>query len=213
MISAAAHPPDKPQPLPLPHISAPLDAGTGIGPKFGTAAFDAHCDRMFVQPDALETLVRTLQYIMVFLMIGGMVAFASREHRNAHHSYQGRIDAQKATERLHRQIQLESVLNRGGAQPRIYPESIDPEWFKGDIPRNTLLERGRPWVEIAPESQHHLDHPPTPIAVDESVSEFWYNPARGIVRARVPARLSDADALETYNFVNNTALQSLLMRP
>jgi hypothetical protein len=39
---------------------------------------------------------------------------------------------------------------------------------------------------------------------------FWYNPALGIVRARVPRTLSDADAIDTYNRVNGTAIRSLV---
>jgi hypothetical protein len=38
---------------------------------------------------------------------------------------------------------------------------------------------------------------------------FWYNPALGVVRARVPRTLSDAEALELYNEVNGTRLQEL----
>jgi len=38
---------------------------------------------------------------------------------------------------------------------------------------------------------------------------FWYNPARGVIRARVPRTLSDADAVALYNDVNRTKVVEL----
>jgi len=154
--------------------------------------------------------LRTLQYILVIVMIAGMGYVASREYQSTQQKDTARVETREAVQRLNRQIQLESVMSRGTQKERTYPAEISPTWFSGDVPRNAMLGRGRPWVEIAPESQRQLDHPPRPIAAAETDAEFWYNPFRGVLRARVPALLSDADALQTYNFINETALKDLL---
>ena len=154
--------------------------------------------------------MRTLQYILVVLMLAGMGAVASREYRAARQNDQAQTETRDSVQRLARQIQLESVLSRSMQPERIYPEEVSPQWFGGDVPRNVLLGRGRPWIEIAPQSQHQLEHPPRVIALAETDAEFWYNPASGVVRARVPSLLSDADALARYNFINGTGLPDRL---
>ena len=48
-----------------------------------------------------------------------------------------------------------------------------------------------------------------------AVAQFWYNPRHGVIRARVPMAMSDAETLAIYNQVNGSNLQSLfeLVRP
>ena len=65
-------------------------------------------------------------------------------------------------------------------------------------------------VEVAGEADAHLLHPRVRMTVDEEMAGFWYNPYQGIVRARVPVLVSDKDATELYNRLNNASLTSLL---
>ncbi len=112
--------------------------------------------------------------------------------------------------RLAAQIELQAALENVELTQRGYPRLVMPEWFHGNLPLNPLLESGHPWLEIASVSQHDLRHPPNPIAAGADVAQFWYNPHTGDVRARVPAGVSDAKALEFYNRVNETSLKSLM---
>lgn len=90
-----------------------------------------------------------------------------------------------------------------------WPARIDPHWFGEDVPRNTLLSGPRPWLEIAGVAEAPLVHPPIRMAVEDDDAGFWYNPARGIIRARVPVMVSDGEATLLYNRVNRTTLRSI----
>ncbi len=41
------------------------------------------------------------------------------------------------------------------------------------------------------------------------MAQFWYNPNTGVLRARVPADVSDATALKWYNHINGTNLTGI----
>jgi len=90
-----------------------------------------------------------------------------------------------------------------------FPARVEPSWFEENRPTNPLAP-GRPWIEIADENEYGLRHPRNPTLEGGAGAMFWYNPALGIVRARVPHTLSDAEAIRTYNTVNGTQLRSLL---
>jgi hypothetical protein len=115
-----------------------------------------------------------------------------------------------------RRALLEDVpLSEGG-----WPATIDPAWFeaqKMEPPRNPLLSEKRPWIEIAGSDEALLEHPMVRADPDSdrgsNVAAFWYNPYRGIVRARVPMGLSDREGLALYNEVNGTTLTTLIYTP
>lgn len=92
---------------------------------------------------------------------------------------------------------------------RGWPQTVDPAWFKGDPPRNTLLSSDRPWVEVASAEQSHLLHPPVRIGTTSDIAGFWYNPYQGVLRARVPFTVSDEEAIRLYNRLNGTELASI----
>jgi len=115
----------------------------------------------------------------------------------------------QSVQAIRTQVDLHSALERGQLSRGGHPMTIDPGWFTNGLPRNPLVGDGHPWLEIAPRSQRHLRHPPHRLALDDRDAQFWYNPYTGDVRARVPAGVSDAEALRWYNQVNNTSLQSL----
>lgn len=111
--------------------------------------------------------------------------------------------------RFQSEIHLRAATDTGDGTTLHWPPTVDPAWFKGKPPRNELLSRDRPWLEIAAPEQAHLRHPEIRIAIDRSLASFWYNPAQGIVRARVPPLLSDAETLSLYNTVNGARLETL----
>lgn len=92
---------------------------------------------------------------------------------------------------------------------RGWPLTVDPKWFAGDAPRNLLLTPDRPWLEIATPDQANMTNPPLRLAIGTSIAAYWYNPYQGVIRARVPIALSDQRALDTYNRVNGTSLDTI----
>ncbi|MEX2220147.1 MAG: hypothetical protein WD749_15465 [Phycisphaerales bacterium] len=92
---------------------------------------------------------------------------------------------------------------------RGWPLTVEPTWFESDIPRNQLVTPDRPWLEIATPDQATMMDPPLRIAIGTTTAAFWYNPYKGIIRARVPIAISDRKALDLYNKVNGTALDNI----
>ena len=89
-----------------------------------------------------------------------------------------------------------------------FPLAIEPGWFGQRRPVNTLLGGEHPWLDVAPPGDDAA-HPPDPVAVRPGQAGFWYNPARGVFRARVSPHLGDAEALALYNELNGTELTEL----
>jgi hypothetical protein len=61
-------------------------------------------------------------------------------------------------------------------------------------------------VDVASEAEAGADHPRNHMAASRSDAQFWYNPYKGMVRARVPDDMSEAAALRLYNRVNDSHL-------
>lgn len=96
---------------------------------------------------------------------------------------------------------------------RGWPMTIEPSWFGNRPPLNALTPPGCPWVEIASGDELGLTNPTVRVALDRNVAAFWYNPALGIVRARVGPTATDAQAVELYNQVNMTAVAAIVDAP
>lgn len=125
-----------------------------------------------------------------------------------------------AVQAIEAEVKRQALLGEVALSPEGWPATLDPEWFakqQQPVPRNSLLSEHRPWVEVASGAQAMLNDPVIRAdATAELASEraaFWYNPARGIVRARVPMAVSDRTTLELYNRVNGTDLVSLFALP
>lgn len=114
--------------------------------------------------------------------------------------------------RFQRQITLQSAVADIELTSKGFPVTIDPLWFDGLLPSNTLLEVGRPWVQIAGWAERASLHPMDLAARDAAAAQFWYSPYKGVVRARVPADISDERALRIYNHVNGSRLTDMFSR-
>lgn len=121
----------------------------------------------------------------------------------------------KITDTKHALEVLQHAVNRrmagedGPLNEFGYPPTIKADWFEDSIPTNPLLDRERPWLEIATGKECMQLHPSMPIADSTTKAEFWYNPRRGLVRARVPQMVSDRKTLEVYNRINSSELGRL----
>ncbi len=145
---------------------------------------------------------------LVALMVAGILAGVTLHHRNTDSAQVQVQQLARNVKLLNREVQLRAALSQSIISERGFPDAIDPEWFSDTLPRNPLLDDGRPWVEVATIEQQHSEHPPDIGPENKMSAGFWYNPAKGIVRARVPIGLSDRETLELYNSVNDCSLGS-----
>ncbi len=116
---------------------------------------------------------------------------------------------QEGLRRFEQSLSMRAAAHDTPVTPRGFPTTIDPSWFGGDPPKNTLVTPERPWVEIAPPTEAHLTNPNVRIAATWSTAAFWYNPYNGVLRARVPYDISDERARDLYNLINNTNVSSI----
>ena len=108
----------------------------------------------------------------------------------------------RALAQFQRQLSIQAAAREREHHSSGWPETIELAWFGDNPPRNPLVSPDRPWVEIATPDQAELTDPPVRVAVSTAYAAFWYNPAKGIVRARVPLKMSEAASVELYNQVN-----------
>lgn len=153
--------------------------------------------------------MRLVMDMLIALLLTSMLIGAMWEHRANHIEQQHRDLTRNEVRRFQQQIALQAALAQVENNERGYPATIDPAWFQGSLPANPLLDASHPWVEIADPSQRDLVHPLDRVATSRSQAKFWYNPANGCVRARVPGGLSDSTSLFIYNYVNDCNLPDL----
>ena len=75
-----------------------------------------------------------------------------------------------------------------------FPARISPLWFDRDVPFNSLVSGRQPWIDVAPPGDM-TDNPPDPVIQKAEQAGFWYNPNRGIIRARVIPQFTEVDTL------------------
>lgn len=117
--------------------------------------------------------------------------------------------ARRAVLLISREVRTRGATGEAEVNGRGWPLTIDPAWFGRFPPMNPLTGRDRPWCEIASEAEHDLLHPARRMAVTEEDAAFWYNPAQGVIRARVGPEVSDQAALDVYNRVNGCDVDNL----
>jgi len=153
--------------------------------------------------------MRMFRLLIVLLMVaGGYLLYSWQEHRRQSEEELIRV-TERAVQRISQEIKVQAATQNVELNARGWPVTIDPEWFRGAPPHNRLTPASCPWLEIAAGSEQDLDHPTHRLALDRSTPAFWYNPGKGIVRARVGPMISDKRALEVYNRVNHARLVSL----
>jgi hypothetical protein len=155
---------------------------------------------------------RLVDILAVVTLLVGLGALGWWSHRD--HAEEALVDrAAAAVARFEREIGIRAAMQNDDPTKRSWPVTIDEGWFEGKPPRNPLLSAGltgeRPWVEVAPPHHATLTDPPVRIALSSTDAAFWYNPANGVIRARVGSNVSDQRALEMYNRVNRTELESI----
>jgi hypothetical protein len=148
-------------------------------------------------------------FMVLTLAIGAGMAFVWSRQLDRRHE-QGILDTIDALDRISREIRVRAAMGAVDVNGRGWPMTIDPDWFHDHPPFNKLVSGPRPWLEIASAEESHLDHPRVRTTIEAGTAAFWYNPGKGIVRARVGLMLSDDSALRLYNRVNKSKLDKLI---
>lgn len=143
---------------------------------------------------------------LIALMLVGVLAGVVFYHQTS----QAVIDRQATVHEALSELYEKALLHGATAEAKTdagFPLLLDPDWFN-PLPVNAAVDPSQPWVDVAPPGDRQ-DHPPDPIITRPDQAGFWYNPNRGMIRARVPSQFTDREALDLYNLLNNTALKQL----
>lgn len=82
-----------------------------------------------------------------------------------------------------------------------WPTTIDPTWFiNSQVPKHPQNSFAVPSVQV--QSVPGQQHPADKTLTAGSAGAYWYNPATGNFRARVPAKATAEETLSFYNQVN-----------
>lgn len=152
--------------------------------------------------------MRLLVDSLIALMLAGILAGVLLHHRKQTYRLDQTLLVHQALGKIQDQVLYRGALEQGRPGAPQYPTAISPLWFEGNLPLNILVPGRQPWIDLAPMNDLG-DHPPDPLIVNSQQAGFWYNPNRGLVRARVTSQFTDHETLRLYNQLNNTYLRSL----
>lgn len=147
---------------------------------------------------------------LIALLLVGVLASAVPYFRERQRWNEQYISVQRALARLYEQATYHGVMQvhevRGEGE-LVFPATISPMWFAGEgLPVNVAVPGRQPWLDIAPLGDFS-DHPPDPVVTRADQAGIWYNPNRGIFRARVMSQWTEAATVELYNKYNDTTLK------
>ncbi|MHC4976965.1 MAG: hypothetical protein ACYTF7_10230 [Planctomycetota bacterium] len=154
-------------------------------------------------------MMRFIFNAMVLLLIAGMVVGGVWFVREQRADEERLLSTLGNVQELQRVVAVQAGLKQVEVNGRGWPMTIDPEWFKANLPRNLVVSQDRPWLEVAPPEHADYLHPTVRMTISDDVAGFWYNPGNGIIRARTPVTVSDRLATEMYNSINATTLKSI----
>lgn len=170
-------------------------------PRSGTRRWFPRLDRTFAGHLLFDAMIVIAGAVLAVIVIDFRHRVTQREMA---------VNNTKAAVRvLQAHVDLHAALDRSNIEDVTFPPMIEALWFEEDVPTNQLLDSTSPWVEVAAEDERGLRHPRNPTTDGGHHAMFWYNPTLGIVRARVPRTLADADAIALYNEVNGTHMNEL----
>lgn len=144
-----------------------------------------------------------IEVLIVVIILGILAAIVVPQFSNA--SQQSvRSTLQSTLDVLDNRVELARQKSTTGE----YPATIDSAWFASGIgPRHPENVFGVAGIEI--ESAVGKSHPANKVLKAGIGGAFWYNPAEGIVRARVADQGSSAATQSFYNEVNDSNEASL----
>jgi len=145
---------------------------------------------------------------LIALMLVGILAGLLLQHRQKSNDVAQLKDVHESLRELQARTILHGALGETDVNELGFPTQVSPLWFGAQVPVNKLVPRNHPWIDFAPANDYN-EHPPDPVITRPNQAGFWYNPARGIFRARVMPQVGDQQTLALYNQINGTTLRSL----
>jgi hypothetical protein len=152
--------------------------------------------------------MRVLVDSLIALMLAAILVGVLIQHREEQHKLERVQHVHQALTRLYDQAAYRVAVAEVMKTPTGFAAFISPLWFEDDLPVNVIVPGKQPWLDIAPDGDTN-DHPPDPIITSGQQAGFWYNPTRGVFRARVTEQMSSQETLRLYNQLNNTAVTAL----
>jgi hypothetical protein len=145
----------------------------------------------------VRLLIDSLLAVLLLSVLASVMWFQqSRRHQRAQVAA-----VQAAVQIMEREALYRAAVGEAERTARGYAMRIDETWFDRK-PVNLLSPRIGPWLEIATSDEADATHPACILAGAHGLADFWYNPYRGIVRARVPMQVSQDATVELYHRVN-----------
>ncbi|MBI1336720.1 MAG: hypothetical protein GC164_07140 [Phycisphaera sp.] len=152
----------------------------------------------------MRLVIDSLIALMLAAILGGVLLY----HRQQQTNLLAQQQVYQALAHLQEQVLYRGALGENDTTESGFPRTVSPAWFVGEPPRNVLVPADQPWVDVAPRDDWQ-DQPPDPVIASPGQAGFWYNPNRGIFRARVVPQFSDSRTIELYNHLNGCALRHL----
>ncbi|NJL32508.1 MAG: hypothetical protein HC898_13330 [Phycisphaerales bacterium] len=152
----------------------------------------------------MRLIIDTLIAAMLVGILAGILLHYRAEAREVEH---WRV-VQLSLSRLHEVMQYHKALEEAKSGEVNSPIMVTPLWFEGSLPENPLVPGRQPWMDIAPGKDQGL-HPPDPVIRAPHQAAFWYNPEKGVFRARVVPQFTDEATLDLYNKINGSPLYAL----
>ena len=137
------------------------------------------------------------------LLTGAIVSLVAWKRFDATQQFERTISTTNiALLRIESEIRLRSALDDHEMSRQGFVRVVDPTWFEGDPPQNRLLTGlNRPWIDVDGHADRSIRNPTT-IFATEGDAQWWYNPANGVIRARVPGQPTIRATRELYDRVN-----------
>jgi hypothetical protein len=160
------------------------------------------------QRSGSEPAMRPIRLSIDFLIIGtvaGALVLGLRTHQTALAERSAVESTRASIAQIEAEIGIRATLGNAPLNEFGHPEAVQQAWFDDCAPCNALASESAPWIEYALPFEFGREHPRDPTFRGGRGAMFWYNPMKGIVRARVPETASDEAARALYAEVNGTA--------
>ena len=150
----------------------------------------------------MRLMLDTIVALLLVGLLGGLLWLQRQEQMQQHHIEQ----VQHALRALESQALYRAAVGDAQATPVGFADRLLPEWFDR-LPHNSLVDpKEVPWLDATEDAtRDHVN--PKHIVADSHHAAFWYNPHRGIIRARVPMQFTWDETVALYNAVNGTGLR------
>ena len=143
--------------------------------------------------------------LLIISTVSGALVLGLRAHQTAL-AERSAVEATRASiAQIEAEIGIRATLGNAPLNEFGHPEAVQQAWFVDCAPCNALASKSAPWMECALPFEFSRDHPRDPTFQGGRGAMFWYNPVKGVVRARVPESASDDAARRLYAEVNGTA--------